>query len=35
MVGGGEVAEWLGVLAVLPEDPGFIPSTHTVPGNRL
>lgn len=26
----GEMAQWLRVLAILPEDPGSVPSTHVV-----
>ena len=29
----GEMAQWLRVLAILPEDPGSVPSTHVVAHN--
>jgi hypothetical protein len=29
----GEIAQWLRALAVLPEESGFILSTHTVANN--
>lgn len=31
----GELAQWLGAPAALPEDLGLIPSTHTVAQNYL
>lgn len=35
MGGAGEMAQWLKSLAVLPEDPGSIPSTHMAAHNSL
>jgi hypothetical protein len=33
--GAGGVAQWLGVLAALPEDPGSIPSNYTIAHHHL
>lgn len=34
-VGSGKMAQWLSVLATLPEDPGSIPSTYMATHNCL
>ena len=31
----GEMAQWLGALAALGEDPGLVPSAHVVAHNCL